>query len=598
VRVFAGIAAAVAVLLVLRRTDGISNPQFWAEDGSVFFQENLTLGCWHALHTFFRGFPYLVQKLVACAATPFPIARVPLVYNVVAYIVTAASIASFSLPAFRQVIRGDLLRVLFCLAIAALPQATELVGNVTNTSWYLGIWLMLLPLMRLPRSLIALGLLGAATLLATFSVPLSVVTAPVWAARALHAARRRRLREACFAGVAVSGVLGLLCYAGSLGRDPGAPQSLALPVLNTAAMHVLADAALGPRAVLDLVGRFGPGVVHAIALSVLIVVAALVWASRGRSVPLLLYCAYGIIAASALALVGHPYLAGMASSMESLVDWSTSFSARYHVLGVSLTYLAVLGSIDRLSGARSHSIATAVSFAWLVSTQAATFILPPFFDLQWPSYADRLERKLAGQNHEPLIIPINPDRLGFAFKIALDLRRMAPEVSIPVDDVVATLVDGTTLEQSFVARYPGLSEIDLVFSTEGHPLAQTVRVEVHEEVSGALVATSELDGSAIASEIEAVADVVAQKVKTGAMSPALAQRVFDATRWRRVLVFPPIPDSEGKRYVITATSSGGAPNGAIGVRGSATDAYADGEARRDGKPIAGDLAFRYGFTDR
>jgi hypothetical protein len=112
------------------------------------------------------------------------------------------------------------------------------------------------------------------------------------------------------------------------------------------------------------------------------------------------------------------------------------------------------------------------------------------------------------------------------------------------------------------------------------------------------VATSELDGSAIASEIEAVADVVAQKVKTGAMSPALAQRVFDATRWRRVLVFPPIPDSEGKRYVITATSSGGAPNGAIGVRGSATDAYADGEARRDGKPIAGDLAFRYGFTDR
>jgi len=33
-------------------------------------------------------------------------------------------------------------------------------------------------------------------------------------------------------------------------------------------------------------------------------------------------------------------------------------------------------------------------------------------------------------------------------------------------------------------------------------------------------------------------------------------------------------------------------------RGSATDAYPDGEARRDGAPIAGDLAFRYGFTER
>src|SRR5262249_21512428 len=191
VRVFAGVAVAIAVLLVLRRTDGISNPQFWAEDGSVFFQENLTLGCRHALHTFFRGFPYIVQKVVACAATPFPIARVPLVYSVVAYIVAAASIASFSLPAFRHVICNDGLRVLFCVAIAALPQATELVGSVTNASWYLGIWLMLLPLMRLPRSLIGLTMLAAAALIATFSVPLSVLTAPVWLARALHAVQRR-----------------------------------------------------------------------------------------------------------------------------------------------------------------------------------------------------------------------------------------------------------------------------------------------------------------------------------------------------------------------------------------------------------------------
>src|SRR5262249_27350038 len=175
------------------------------------------------------------------------------------------------------------------------------------------------------------------------------------------------------------------------------------------------------------------------------------------------------------------------------------------------------------------------------------FLLPPFFDLQWPSYADRLERKLAGQNPEPLIIPINPDRLAFAFKIALDVRRMAPEVLIPADGIVTTLVDGTTLEQSFVARYPGLSEVDLAFSKEGRPLAQIVRVQLHEQATGTVVATSDLDGSAMASEIGAVADVVEQKMKTGAMTPALARGVFDATTWRRVLLFPPIADSEGKR---------------------------------------------------
>jgi hypothetical protein len=149
---FVGVAAAIALLLVLRRTDGVTNPQFWAEDGTVFFQENLKLGCWYTLHTFFRGFPYLGQRLVACVVTPFPIARMPLVYNGVAYAVAAASLASFSLPSFRHVMRSDGLRVLFCLAVAALPQATELVGSVTNAGWYLGIWLMLLTIMRLPRS--------------------------------------------------------------------------------------------------------------------------------------------------------------------------------------------------------------------------------------------------------------------------------------------------------------------------------------------------------------------------------------------------------------------------------------------------------------
>src|SRR5262249_7338344 len=141
-------------------------------------------------------------------------------------------------------------------------------------------------------------------------------------------------------------------------------------------------------------------------------------------------------------------------------------------------------------------------------------------------------------------------------------------------------------------------EVDLAFSKEGRPLAQIVRVQLHEQATGTVVATSDLDGSAMASEIGAVADVVEQKMKTGAMTPALARGVFDATTWRRVLLFPPIADSEGKRYVITIASSGGAPNGAIGVRGSAMDAYPDGEARRDGEAIAGDLAFRYGFTDR
>src|SRR4029077_20014319 len=111
------------------------------------------------------------------------------------------------LPGFRRVIRSDALRVIFCCAVAALPQATELIGNVTNLGWYLGIWLMLLPLMELPQSLLALAILWLACLLATFSTPVSILAAPVWLARALHALSGRRFREATFATLAAGASL-------------------------------------------------------------------------------------------------------------------------------------------------------------------------------------------------------------------------------------------------------------------------------------------------------------------------------------------------------------------------------------------------------
>jgi hypothetical protein len=245
--IYFGVVASVAVLLVLRRVDGVTNPQFWAEDGLVYFQENLKLGCWRALHGFVQGFPYLGQRLVACLATPLPIVDTPLFYNGVAYLVAAASIASFALPSFRRVIRSDALRVVFCIAVAALPQATELVGNVTNMGWYVAIWLLLVPLMQFPRSFVALAGLSVAYLVAVFSTPLSILTAPLWALRALHALRGRRLREAGFAILAVAALLALVHQVGEPGRDPRAQPALAVAMLHGVSMRVLASAAFSAR---------------------------------------------------------------------------------------------------------------------------------------------------------------------------------------------------------------------------------------------------------------------------------------------------------------------------------------------------------------
>jgi hypothetical protein len=592
--VYLGVTAAIALLLVLRRPDGMTNPQFWAEDGTVFFQQNLELGCWRALQTFFHGFPYLGQRLVACAATPVPFAHVPRVYSLVAYVVAAASLASFSLPGFRHVIRNDALRIFFCFAVAALPQLAGLPGSLTNTSWFLGLWLVLLTVMRLPTSAKVLGALFIPSLLATFSAPLSTVAAPLWFARGLHALRRRRGREAFFAALALCAVVALTALAGDLGRDHAARSQFLRPLIDSLAV-LFAYAALGPQVVLSLVAHFGVSVAYAIALAMSIVLIGLAWWVQWRSLPILLYCFYGIILSSTFVLEGRPMVA---TNMRSFIWVSHKFLGRYHVLAVSLVYLAVLASIDRVPRQRIRSTASVAFVAWLVFVEAPTFAVPQLPDLGWPLQAAHLDRKWREKTPEPLTIPVNPDPSGLWFSIMVDHRTIAPEVNVPREEVVGVLWEGL-LVQSFVARCTNLSEIDLLFGKEGQDVAQTVQVQLRDEESGHVAATFTLDAAGMidgASEAQRVAMLEQRAAVEGRPITRQVARSLGSVDYFESLYFPPIPDSLGKRYVIEVTASGGRPHDSVTIYGSAADAYVDGEARLNGRLLPGDLAFRYGCS--
>jgi len=54
---YLGVTALLAAIIVVRRPDAVTNPQFWAEDGYVFFYENLTLGFPHALAKLYFWLP-------------------------------------------------------------------------------------------------------------------------------------------------------------------------------------------------------------------------------------------------------------------------------------------------------------------------------------------------------------------------------------------------------------------------------------------------------------------------------------------------------------------------------------------------------------
>ena len=77
---YLAVAVLVATVILCRRLDVVSRPQFWAEDGSIFFCDALTLGFPRAVFRLYMGFPYLGQRLIAAFGSlsvgiPFALAQ-------------------------------------------------------------------------------------------------------------------------------------------------------------------------------------------------------------------------------------------------------------------------------------------------------------------------------------------------------------------------------------------------------------------------------------------------------------------------------------------------------------------------------------------
>jgi hypothetical protein len=78
---YLAVAESIAAIVVVRRVDAITNPQFWAEDGCFLFYENLMFGFPRALRTLHFGYPYLTQRLVALVGGLLPLSAAPRVYT-------------------------------------------------------------------------------------------------------------------------------------------------------------------------------------------------------------------------------------------------------------------------------------------------------------------------------------------------------------------------------------------------------------------------------------------------------------------------------------------------------------------------------------
>jgi hypothetical protein len=158
-----------------RRPDQWFAPQFWAEDGVIFFSGAVTQGG-AALGQPYAGYLHLVPRLVAGIFAPFPWEYQPLLYTLAAGLIAAMVVVRVASSA-----ATTLEKVLMAVAVVAVPHSGEVFLNLTNVNWILGVLLVLNLREPAPSSRGTAARRTAEVLLAGLSGPIALCLAP-WVA--------------------------------------------------------------------------------------------------------------------------------------------------------------------------------------------------------------------------------------------------------------------------------------------------------------------------------------------------------------------------------------------------------------------------------
>lgn len=126
---FAVVFLICVVLVSAKCPDALRNPQFWAEDGAVFYAEQFGHR-WPLLFTPYAGYLHFIPRLIAWLALGVQPVHVPLVYNLSAIIIQALCIA-YSVKRMSPLYG----RVVALLAFFLTPTMGDQFGTITNIQW-------------------------------------------------------------------------------------------------------------------------------------------------------------------------------------------------------------------------------------------------------------------------------------------------------------------------------------------------------------------------------------------------------------------------------------------------------------------------------
>lgn len=165
-------------ILVSRRPDAIFRPEFFIEDGPIFYAQAYNAGLQHPLFWTYSGYLHTLPRLVADLAQFFPLAYAPLLFNLMALtlqILPVQMLLSSRLSAIGSV-PARLFRALLYLS---LPNTSEVHVNLAGAHWRLATLAFLVIVSAPPRSTGARVFDYFAVLMRGLMGPLAIMLTPV-----------------------------------------------------------------------------------------------------------------------------------------------------------------------------------------------------------------------------------------------------------------------------------------------------------------------------------------------------------------------------------------------------------------------------------
>ena len=161
-----------------RRPDAVLRPQFWAEDGRVFFEDAYNVGWSESLFRPYGGYFHAVPRLGAAVALLGPLFAAPLVLNAIAIALQALPV-NLLLSRQSDVWGSFRYRSVMAGVYLALPNCKELYANITNSQCLLALSAFLI-LATSPRKSVVGGIFGAIFLmLFGLSGPYCILLLPI-----------------------------------------------------------------------------------------------------------------------------------------------------------------------------------------------------------------------------------------------------------------------------------------------------------------------------------------------------------------------------------------------------------------------------------